>query len=241
MKETILSAIYSCFADWSRDEQFCCAAGCATCCTTHVTITALEGLQILRYCQDQGMMGWLGKQLAQCSPKKAPELTTNEFVAAILNQQKVSSPNIHSEDKCFFLKGDRCIIYAMRPFSCRCFASSTPCSKNAVATVSDTYLDGSTAAMQIIEHLGQFNSWGYMSDVLIEQAHLNNFQEIMEVTQETVLFDQAKLRLRRAQPISGFIISDDEDSSIASLLQSIFSTKIDTRTIEQILNGEKAC
>jgi Fe-S-cluster containining protein len=237
MKETILSTIYSRFDEWSADQQFYCRAGCAVCCTTNVTITALEGQRVLRYCQHQGLMEWLGGQLAQSSLRKAPKLTTNEFVAALLHGQEVPSPDTHSEDECFFLQDNRCIIYPMRPFSCRCFASTTPCSKNDAATVADTYLEGSTAAMQIIEHLGQFDSWGYMSDILILQAHLNNYLDIVD----SELLKQANARLRRAQPISGFIIPEDEKNSIASLLQSIFSAPIDSRTIEQILNGKKAC
>jgi Na+-translocating ferredoxin:NAD+ oxidoreductase RnfD subunit len=94
--------------------------------------------------------------------------------------------------------------------------------------------------MQIIEHLGQFNSWGYMSDILIQQAHLDDYLEIFAGTQQIQYLELAQRRLRKAQPISGFIISEEENSSITSLLQSIFSTQIDTRTIEQILNGKKA-
>jgi hypothetical protein len=94
--------------------------------------------------------------------------------------------------------------------------------------------------MQIIEHLGQFDFWGYMSDILIQQAHCNNHLEMFAENRQIKFLELAKRRLRRAQPISGFIISEDENGSIACLLQSIFSTRIDTRTIEQILNGKKA-
>ncbi len=240
MKETILSTIYSCFADWSTNEQFCCKAGCATCCTTNVTITALEGLRILQYCHREGLTWWLGEQLVECVPTKAPTLTTNEFVAAVLHGQTVPASNSHSEDACFFLQDDRCIIYPIRPFSCRCFASTIPCSENDTAIVSENYLHGSTAAMQLIEHLGQFNSWGNMSDILIQQSHLNNYLEIVEATQQLHILEQANARLCSAQPIPGFIIPENENSGITSLLQSIFSTRIDSRTIEQILNGEKA-
>ncbi len=240
IKETILSTIYSRFAKWATSEQFCCKAGCFTCCSTNVTITALEGLQILKYCEHENLTQWLGEQLVKCSLRSAPEQTTNEFVATVLNKQTAPSPYKHVEGRCFFLQDEMCLIYPVRPFSCRCFASTTPCSTCDTATVPDTYLYGSTAAMQIIEHLGQFNSWGFMCDILVEQAHLNNYSKIIKATQPSEQIISAKSRLRAAQPIAGFIFPENENNSISALLQSVFSAKIDSRTVEQILNGEKA-
>ena len=239
MKEAILATIYSRFADWTSEMQFICGAGCATCCTTNVTVTALEGRRILKYCHQRNKLTWLLELLTRQHPLEAPQQTPNEFVAAVLNEQTVKPPSRYSGERCLFLDNDICTIYPIRPFSCRCFASTTLCSEHDVATVTDSYLYGSTAAMQIIEHLGQFDSWGYMSDILLQQADTVKYPEIIDFPKIPEQLEQSLSRLRTAQPIPGFILPEDDESDVALLLESIFSCRIDTRTIEQILNGHQ--
>lgn len=49
---------------------------------------------------------------------------------------------------------------------------------------------------------------------------------------------EAQYNLRTAQPLPGFIIPDEFQQSVNSLLQTIFSTKIGEKSVEQILNGQ---
>jgi hypothetical protein len=93
--------------------------------------------------------------------------------------------------------------------------------------------------MQIIEHLGQFDSWGLMRDILLQQIDACNYTKFIDLPEISPQLKQSLSRLRTAQPIPGFILPEDEESNIALLLESIFSSRIDTRTIEEILNGHQ--
>jgi len=78
--------------------------------------------------------------------------------------------------------------------------------------------------MQIIEHLGQFDCWGNMTDVLA-------------VTVGDARAEMLRGRLLLARPLPGFAIPEEHADSVSSLLEMIFSARIGTKTIEQILNG----
>lgn len=237
MKEKVLCAIYHCFADWSAKQCFVCAPGCSTCCTTSVTITALEGRRILQYCQHNGLLEKVAEQLAQSPSTPVPEQTTNEFVLSVLNENKTPASQEFTNQKCIFLADDHCTIYPVRPFSCRCFGSTSLCKNDNVATVPDSYLYGSIAAMQIVEHLGQIESWGYLGDILLEQAIIHKEEAITAQLTDLMSMNQLRPRLRKAQPLPGFIVPEDFDQEIQPFLGSIFTTVIDGRTVEHILNG----
>lgn len=238
IQQTILSAIYSCFTNWSAPQQFCCRAGCATCCSCKVTVTALEARQIVDFCRLDNRLDWLVDKLSSPDILDPPKQTTNEYVSATLQQQDTLPQTLHtaaSDLKCPFLEEEICTIYEVRPFSCRCFVSTTPCSTGRAATIPDHYLYGAMAAQQIIEHLGQFSPWGYLTDIIVLEIYRlkrDSISATLEDRRKTTL-----ARIRRARPLPGFIIPEDEQDKVAPLLHAIFHTKIDTRTIEEILNG----
>lgn len=234
IQQKILSAIYNCFSDWSAPQQFCCRAGCATCCSCNVTVTALEARQIIDFCRLHNRFDWLVDKLSSPNALDPPKQTTNEYVSATLQQQDLLPQTVQtaaSDLKCPFLEKDICTIYEVRPFSCRCFVSTTPCSPGRAATIQDHYLYGAMAAQQIIEHLGQFSPWGYLTDVISVEIYLSRLEAFEKVKEAT------QAQIRQALPLPGFIIPDDELHRVTPLLQAIFQTRIDTRTIEEILNG----
>ncbi|MFN2355176.1 MAG: hypothetical protein ABR512_11705 [Desulfopila sp.] len=238
IQQTILSAIYSCFTDWSAPQQFCCHAGCATCCSCKVTVTALEGRRIVDFCRFHNRLDWLIERLRSPNILDPPKQTTNEYISATLEQQDPLPQAVQTaanDGQCPFLEKDICTIYEVRPFSCRCFVSTTPCSPGRAATIPDHYLYGAMAAQQIIEHLGQFSPWGYLTDIIIVEICRGEGKRISATLKS--MRQTARARIRRAQPLPGFIIPDDEQDKVAPLLHSIFRTTIDTRTIEEILNG----
>lgn len=238
MKKVILTTIYNRFAHWSTNWRFSCRPGCSTCCTTSVTITALEGRRILEYCYNNHRLEWLVSKLAIDDSLQPQTQTTNEFVAAALDGlDQVQSP-LHSRTPCPFLERAICTIYDVRPFSCRCFASTRPCYELNTATVSDDYLYGSTAAMQLIEHLGQFDFWGYLPDILLLEVYRKDAKSLPDHNQGRQLLKRLMPRLRRAQPLPGFIFPEENKNTITSLLNDIFSSRIGKYTIEEIFNGK---
>ena len=88
--------------------------------------------------------------------------------------------------------------------------------------------------MQIIEHLDQFQPWGYLSEVL--QALLISKKYVSPPTHQSSPHEVQKALLT-SRPIPGFILPPQVEKEVNSLLHSIFNSQIDGRSIEQILNG----
>jgi Fe-S-cluster containining protein len=237
MKKTILATIYSAFAHWSIGEDFCCAQGCSLCCTRNVTIITLEGMNILDFYKANNDLHQLTEILSTPDHSPAPLQTTNEYIADCLAGREGEQQLADSSSCCPFLQNDICTIYPVRPFSCRCFVSQDPCRRHNAATVPNSYLAASMVTMQIIEHLGQFDHWGNMTDVLSTLAGLGTSNEPASIHLDPTAVQRARLRTRRAKPIPGFFFPEEDMHIITPLLEAIFSTKIEGRTIEQILNG----
>lgn len=239
MNDSIVEKIYAIFAGWSSVMHFQCKEGCAFCCTRNVTITALEGQRIIAFSLNQKPAGWLADRLSDLPPVRPAAQTTNEFIKETFANGQSSQPLEHSATPCPFLDDDRCSVYSVRPFSCRCFFSTSHCGDSGSATVPDSHLYGSMAVMQIIEHLGQFEIWGNMTDVLM--AILDNSSHHRNSSQSPSgdRMSQSRHNVRLAQPLPGFIIPEKEKEEVNILLRLLFSQKIGNKTIEQILNGQQ--
>jgi len=103
-KITELTALYTEFETAAAEfrQAAVCAPGCAFCCTEMgtVDITTLEGLVI------RSRLGKLQRPVAAAATKK-------------LNRD-VRKREKGAQNRCPFLqKSDRCLMYAVRPFSCR--------------------------------------------------------------------------------------------------------------------------
>ncbi len=237
MKQRILEIIYAEFATWSADQNFCCQEKCSTCCTNNVTITALEAENIIEYCAENNLSPWLLDKLnaeENTKPDKVLQ-TTNEYIFDILQGQDTPQANLNESGQCPFLENSSCGIYPARPFNCRCFASESVCQRGGSASVAEHYMHGSTIAIQIIEHLGQFDNWGFMVDVLQAKILAKKYATVFP--SNSLLFKLPSHKLRQAQPIPGFIIPPEHEKKIMGLLRAIFDTRIGRKTVEQILNG----
>ena len=235
MKKIILETIYSAFENWSSNQSFYCRKGCSTCCTQNVTITTLEGTRILEYCISINRRAWLLDKLNNSNGPGNPQQTTNEYILANIQGNEAIQSTNPVRGKCSFLEGNCCTIYPVRPFSCRCFASETLCDDHESATVTDPYLYGSIVAMQLIEHLGQFEQWGYMTDVLSNLIHSKEYDAFN--TDESCYAQNSPNNVRVAQPLPGYYIPPEYEEQITPLLRAIFDTHINGKTVEQIFNG----
>jgi hypothetical protein len=236
MKSTILHEIYRVFAAWSRHFPAVCDLGCSACCTRNVTITAIEGEEILRFINSEKLSLQFGKKLSEPRLHQPPAMTTNDFATACLEGRDVDPGENRNTAPCPFLFADACLIYPARPFGCRVFASSKRCSATQPALVPDYYFEAATAVTQLLEHLGQREYWGNMLDVIPALLDISTYREIAEHLDQTLII-KARLRTLRAQPLPGFLLSEDNADRVTQLLESIFSTQVDGKRIEDILNG----
>jgi Fe-S-cluster containining protein len=239
MKHKILQTIYDIYAEWSSELRVACHQGCSRCCTQNVTITALEAEEILRFIVAQGMSRWFADKLTFGRNHQAPQMTTNDFAKACLAGRDVDPGGYQNLDPCPFLEETKqlCLIYPVRPFGCRLFVSKKRCSPTQPALVPDYYFEGSTAVTQLIEHLGQKEYWGNMLDVLPSLLDANEFREISDHLDSTLII-QARLQTLTAKPLPGFLINADHAEKVTALVESIFSAEIEGKRVEDILNGK---
>lgn len=236
VKEKVLLGIYEEFEKWG-DEDVACKKGCAACCTQNVIMTAVEGDLIHRFIREQGKMEWFAARLQEKTATRRPEMTTNGFAKSCFNGEDVDPDSYGSSEQCPFLEENCCAIYEVRPFSCRCFASTATCSPELPAVIADSYLSASTAVMQIIEHLGQGEYWGNMLDVLLALSDLPENRKYAELLPASAS-DQGRVQLVQALPLPGFLLMEEEMKIVEPLLQSIFDHRIDGKNIEDILNNK---
>lgn len=237
MKSQVLRTIYRIFDDWSRDLPAACSPSCCNCCTDRVTLTAQEGEAILRFLVVHGMSRWFAETFAGVRSRQPAIMTTNDFALACLEGRESDPGEGRAEGTCPFLGDDRlCRIYEVRPFACRLFASTRTCSKARPALMPEYYFEAATAVSQLVEHLGQREYWGYMQEVLPALLDISEFKEIGLLLPPGQAA-HARLGTLTARPLPGFLLSEENEERVATLLERIFRTEIDGRTVEDILNG----
>jgi Fe-S-cluster containining protein len=238
MKQQILKVIYNSFDDWASDDNWACQKGCASCCTQNVTITALEGEVVLNYIIAEGREEWLMDRLqGELSPQR-PQQTLNSFARSCMAGENTETPDQTSFSPCPFLDQNCCSIYPARPFNCRCFLSLHSCSPDRPALISEEYLAASTAVNQLIEHLGQREYWGNMLDVLPSLLDISAYRSISNRLFDKTAIVRARVNTLVAQPLPGFMLSEEDFEKVSPLLENIFTQQVDGKTVKDILNGK---
>lgn len=236
MKHQILHTIYDIFNTWSEDLDIACRRKCSGCCTQNVTITALEGVELLRYVLKEGMASEAAAKLAANRSHQPPAMSTNDFAEACLEGKDVDPGDQPNLAACPFLEDDLCTVYPARPFGCRLFVSTKTCSASQPALVPDYHFEASTAVSQLIEHLGQKEYWGNMLDVLPALLDISEFKEIADHLNSTLII-QARLATLTAKPLPGFLLSEEHGPKVIPLMERIFNATVEGRRIEDILNN----
>jgi Fe-S-cluster containining protein len=237
LKTLVLHAIYDSFEKWSGNLTTACKKGCSSCCTQNVTITAIEGEEILRYARKQGKSNWIAERLSLPRTYTKLRLSTNDFAKACLDGKDVTPETHNDMAPCPFLEDNICMIYPVRPFGCRFFVSTVQCSTSQPAQMTDAYFEASMAVNQLIEHLGQKEYWGNMLDVLPALCDISEFKDIA-TSLDVSLSRQARLRTLTAKPLPGFLLSEQDGPEVTTLLETIFDTTVDDMRVEDILNGK---
>ncbi|MBU2537987.1 MAG: YkgJ family cysteine cluster protein [Proteobacteria bacterium] len=222
IQRQLLTTLYDTFARWAEDFSFVCRKGCATCCTRSVTMTSLEGNEILTFLAASNRLPEIAEPAFQPTANRKSQCTTNTFVDAHLRGESVEEAENWDLRPCPFLKEESCSIYPVRPFGCRLFASMDPCAVSGVAEMPPGYLAGATALLQCIEHLDNDGCWGTMVEML---AGLNN--------KAAISYGEA------TAPIPGFLIAPEEHALVEPLLQGLFALKIADRPFKQWLEDAR--
>lgn len=241
MKQKIAQEIYQIFTSWSALQKGLspvCNQGCQSCCTVHVTLTAIEGMAILRHIMRHHPANWFAEKItASVDPEPAIH-TTNAFAKACIDQQELPHEPEAAAGSCMFLEKGRCSIYPVRPFSCRLFVSNIRCTPNSPAEVPATYLEACTAVSQLLEHLGQKEYWGKMPHLLLALLDQREFSSLQEQLDPSFCL-QGRLKTLTALPLPGFLLSGEGEMEITQLLTRIFDHEVEGRKIGDILNGRQ--
>lgn len=212
----LLATLHDAFAQWGSTFAFACRKGCATCCTRSVTMTSLEGEEIMTFLAENGRLSVLSAPEFQSPVRRTGQYTTNTFVAAHLRGESVEEAENWDLRPCPFLKEENCSIYPVRPFGCRLFASQDPCGASGAAEMPPGYLAGATVLLQYIEHLDNGGYWSTMVD-LLAGLHTGQVTGYGEPT----------------APIPGFLIAPDERGLVEPLLHSLLGRQICGKSFKQ--------
>lgn len=233
LRHEALERIYAVFEAWSSELAFACRKGCAVCCTQGVTICETEGERIIEFVRRNDRLAWLTAQLSHLPPRRSPTCTTNDFACACLQGQDIDPGEGSFAGICPFLRDRLCTIYPVRPFSCRCFVSSTVCQPDREAVLPSYYLSASTAVSQLIEHLDQGRYWGNMLHLLDHLSPAATRDHRRPVAPSR----QSPAGLLLARPLPGFLIGAEDHPLVAPLLEEIFAAPLGGRTLLDLLNG----
>jgi len=226
-KKELLHAVYGVYSGWVERFPLACQKGCAACCTQSVTMTSLEGEEILGFVKRKGMEKWLIEKLGKTTAGKSKAaITTNQYARTCLEHQEVDEETLGNWDftPCIFLGENICSIYEVRPFGCRSFGSLMRCSDNNWAEIAPIHLTVNTVFAQIVEHfVSDGGYWGNMADIL---------QNLIE----NQAFGSTR-SLLPAQSIPGFLLEPYEVKLIHVLLRQLYEQSAEKQTFGDLIDN----
>lgn len=139
-----------------------CRPGCSRCCTDRVAVTTLEAFALL-----ESLSAAQIERLTRATgaPAGVP-ITTNTLAELCAEGREPPEADEQIAGVCHLLADERCPIYPLRPFNCRCFVSRTPCAGQGFAEVDEETVAINTLFLQTIEHLDAGGCTGYLPDVV---------------------------------------------------------------------------
>ena len=163
-----LGHIYDIYDEFAATLDLACNKTCAHCCTSHVTLTTLEGYKIFNCLPSDSKAGLITEVKTKLDPNRfRPDLTTNqlaEFCAK--GVEPPDQTDATASQVCFQLADSLCSIYELRPFGCRCLVSRNNCGETGYAEIDEFVLSVNTVFLQTIEHVDANGCTGNLVDVL---------------------------------------------------------------------------
>lgn len=166
-KLSALDRIYTLYHDLTATFETACTKGCATCCTSKVTLTSLEGYRIVGQLIQNNQLNLL-RRLDGIDPARrfCPQLTTNALADTCARGQDPPEEPERPQGACPLLDKSVCPIYSVRPFGCRCLVSRHRCRSQGYADIDEYVLTVNTVCLQVLEHLDAEGVTGSLVDIL---------------------------------------------------------------------------
>lgn len=157
------------YDDHAGSLGLACRSGCATCCTINVAITALEGYLIVEALERAGRIDVLEPLVHHLSRQRfIPQFTFNRLTEMMVREEDLPEEVIDPAwGACPLLGDDRCPIYDVRPFACRCLVSLEKCRYGEYALMPPLTVAVNHVMLQYIEHVDSSGFTGNMIDVLL--------------------------------------------------------------------------
>ncbi|ACL04540.1 protein of unknown function UPF0153 [Desulfatibacillum aliphaticivorans] len=201
-KNTALMRLYSLLDRIIEPWPTACEKGCASCCTTHVTATTLEGRAVLDYLEKENRT--LPANLDE-GELFSPAVTTNGL--ARLCMEREEPPEEFKPDHfnpCPFLEDGVCSIYPARPLGCRVMLSASQCKPGGFAEMDDYWLTVNQVFLQALEALDCPGRFG-------------NFSLILQY----LAFGQSVENLLNNEPVPGLMIPPEHQQQISAILPEL--------------------
>ena len=215
---SILDRIYNLYEEFIASYDLACQQYCAECCTCNMTLTTLEGYQIITQ-MDGAQWKALVENVRNVSGSKhfQPQLTINAIARLCKEGKPVPDEMIDpSWGTCPLLVDEACPISALRPFGCRCMVSSLDCRKTGHAQIDDFFLTVNNLFLQYIEHIDPMGGTGSLIDILLyfdNPVHMEAYQERMAIDRDGGLAPN--------HPIPVLMVPPEHRSQIQPILQKL--------------------
>lgn len=203
-----------------------CKKRCSACCTQSVTMTTLEGQEIVGFLKKRGSTDVCETVSKVAGDINIPKMTTNRFASLCIDEddsQDLKEEGSWNFSSCMFLRDGCCSIYEVRPFSCRCLLSRTPCSEQGYAVMDPVTITLNTVFQQLIEHIDQGGYWGNLIHVV--GALLVDTDPACQQEEE-----QCFSKLLPCNPLPGFVISPDEQMEVKRVVDRLFFSSMGKET-----------
>jgi len=164
-----LKQIYQLYGRFIEKWDVACTRGCASCCTSNVTLSSLEGMLLVDGMPEDARMRWKRALTDRRPPVRfRPATTTNRIPEHCLRGESFPEEEMpRTGGTCPLLSESCCPVYTVRPFGCRCMVSRRNCGTTGSADVDPYVLTVNHLFLQVIEHVDAAGFTGNLSDVLI--------------------------------------------------------------------------
>jgi Fe-S-cluster containining protein len=165
----VLNQLYSIYDDFIHGQNVCCKKKCDFCCTRNVTLTTLEGYNIVEYINlNRKRELFDGLKINLQKKRFIPKVTINNLAEMVCNGESPPEEEVDPNwGACPLLTRQACPIYPVRPFGCRCLVSQVPCSDNGYAELDPFVLTVNNIFLQTIEHIDNQGLMGNLTDILL--------------------------------------------------------------------------
>ena len=234
VKMELMAIIEDVFAGYvSENYSMACQKSCSTCCTKDVVTTSLEAyrvLEALREDQDQDILNRLRE--ATALDLFRPKITTNALAMACMSHEEppFEAPPEDS-GQCPLLKDDLCLVYDVRPFSCRGMFALTKCVPGGEAELPPELISIVTVCWQIIEHLDVGGLYGNFFDLVKVLEDKNNHLKYSTGDQIIVK------GLAPTRPVPGLLVPPDHVEIVNMFLTRLFNRECRGDQFRKIMSG----